>query len=214
MNAIDISRLINGFGRFRARQYEQDPSAFEQLASQGQSPKVMMIACCDSRVDPAIITDSAPGEIFVIRNVANLVPPCEFDGHYHGTSAALEFGVCSLEVEHIIVFGHAKCGGIRTLMEGVKGGQGPGEFVSPWMAIAAEARQQTLEMCAGESIDTQSRACEQAAILISLKNLMTFPWIQQRVEQGVLQLHGWYFDIEQGELLGYNPVLACFEVKN
>jgi carbonic anhydrase len=162
-------------------------------------------------VDPAVITDAAPGELFVIRNVANLVPPFESGGNYHGTSAALEFGVCNLGVENIIVLGHAQCGGIRALMQGDAGTPAQEGFVSAWMQVAGHARNRVLSRFHGESREKRERACEREAVLVSLDNLLTFPWILERVAQRKLALHGWYFDIEQGELLHYDPAGNRFE---
>lgn len=194
----DLSGLVAGFGRFRENHFETD--LFKRLSEQGQAPKVLVLGCCDSRVDPAIILDCAPGDLFVIRNVANLVPPFENSGHYHGTSAALEFGVCNLGVEHIIVLGHAQCGGIRALLEG-----SPPEvehsFVRNWMKLADSAREAACSRHTDAKDDLLARDCEKLAILASLENLMTFPWIESRVEAGRLLLHGWYFDIECGMLL-------------
>lgn len=206
----EINKLIEGFARFRAKYFENRPELFDQLSRKGQSPRVMVVACCDSRVDPAIITDSDPGDLFVVRNVANLVPPCEMGGGYHGTSAALEFAVRALEVKHIVVLGHSQCGGIQSLLQGIKAPQG--DFIIPWMAIAEEARQKTNLLYTDASDITRQRACEQAAIQVSLRNLSTFPWVRERVAQGALHLHGWYFDIDRGELLCYSADTDHFEV--
>lgn len=202
-------QLIAGFQRFRERHFAKDSAQFHDLAQYGQMPKVLVVACCDSRVDPALVLDCAPGDLFVIRNVANLVPPAENQGHYHGTSAALEFGVRNLAVQHIIVLGHAQCGGIHALLEGSVNQEDT--FIAEWMGIAEAARKQVEQQMAGQSDKLRHRACEQQAILVSLDNLMTFSWIRERVEQGSLTLHGWYFDIESGELLGYDPAAGKFE---
>jgi len=202
-------QLIDGFRRFRERHFGEGGSQFQDLAQFGQTPKALVVACCDSRVDPALVLDCTPGDLFVIRNVANLVPPAENQGHYHGTSAALEFGVRNLGVPHIIVLGHAQCGGIHALLEG--GVAKDDSFIAEWMGIADAARQQIEHELAGASDKLRHRACEQQAILVSLNNLMTFPWIRERVEQGSLTLHGWYFDIEGGELLGYDADTRKFE---
>lgn len=208
----EIQKLIDGFGRFRARYFETEQSTFGNLVSNGQAPKVLIVACCDSRVDPAIITDCDPGDLFVVRNVANLVPPCEEDDvAHHGTSAALEFGVCNLNVRHVIVLGHARCGGIRALMQGIPQGKDRGDFIGNWMAIAAHARHRVLTEFAAASPEEQACACEQAAIQVSLNNLASFPFIRERVEQGRLLLHGWYFELEEGRLLGLNPKTNRFE---
>ncbi len=205
-----IERLVAGFKRFRESHFLRDRALFERLAQEGQFPRTMIVGCCDSRVDPAIITDSDPGELFVIRNVANLVPPFETAGNYHGTSAALEFGVCNIGVENIIVLGHAQCGGIRALMRGAAV-DAAGGFVSGWMQVAGHARNRVLSRLHGESQEKLERACEREAVLVSLDNLLTFPWILERVAQRKLALHGWYFDIEQGELLRFNPASNRFE---
>lgn len=194
----DLTALIAGFGRFREAHFESD--RYRRLSEQGQTPKVLVLGCCDSRVDPAIILDCAPGDLFVIRNVANLVPPYENAGHYHGTSAALEFGVCNLGVEHVIVLGHAQCGGIRALIEG----GAPGEehsFIGRWMKLANPAREAVFSTQPDAKPGQLARECEKQAILASLENLLTFPWVKSRVEAGTMLLHGWYFDIESGMLL-------------
>lgn len=206
----EIKKLIDGFHRFRAQHYGRDGTPFKQLVREGQAPKTMVIACCDSRVDPAIVTDCDPGDLFVVRNVANLVPPYETGGHYHGTSAALEFAVRFLAVRHVVVLGHARCGGIRALVQGVDGGE-PSQFIQPWMEIAAAARLKAMDGKTGRPPAEAERACEQAAIEVSLDNLLSFPWIRRRVETGQLYLHGWYFDMDHGALLRYNPADGRFD---
>lgn len=206
-----IEKLVDGFKRFHSQNYEQDRTLFDRLAKQGQSPKTIVVGCCDSRVDPAIVTDCDPGDLFIIRNVANLVPPYETSGNYHGTSAALEFGVRNLEVEDIIVLGHAQCGGIRALLKQTPGEEPPEGFVSGWMKVASNARNRVLSRMHDEPFEKQARACEQEGILVSLDNLLTFPWILKRVAQKKLSLHGWYFDMEHGELQRYNPDSNSFE---
>jgi carbonic anhydrase len=203
-------QLIEGFRRFRELHFAEDAELFQGLTQFGQTPKALVVACCDARVDPALVLDCAPGDLFVIRNVANLVPPAENQGHYHGTSAALEFGVRNLAVPHIIVLGHAQCGGIHALLAG--GVAKEDSFIAEWMSLAEDARKRIEQELAGASDKLRHRACEQQAILISLRNLMTFSWIRERVEQGKLTLHGWYFDIEGGELLGYNATTSQFEM--
>jgi len=207
----EIKKLIDGFYRFRTQHYERDGTPFKQLVREGQAPKIMVIACCDSRVDPAIVTDCDPGDLFVVRNVANLVPPYETSGHYHGTSAALEFAVRFLAVRHVVVLGHARCGGIRALMQGVDGGDDRSQFIQPWMEIATAARHKAMSGTAGQPSTDVERACEQAAIEVSLNNLLSFPWIRRRVEDRQLWLHGWYFDMDHGELLRYNPADGGFD---
>jgi carbonic anhydrase len=205
-----LEQLVEGFRRFRAQHFAEDDALYRQLATQGQTPKVMVVACCDSRVDPAIVLDCAPGDLFVIRNVANLVPPADNHAGYHGTTAALEYGVRFLGVKHIIVFGHAQCGGIQALMQHI-GVNDPDTFIGDWMELAEPAREAVERELPDASPEIRSRACEQKAISVSLQNLMTFPWVRERVESGQLALHGWYFDIEQGQLLQYNNTSQRFE---
>jgi len=204
-----LNELIEGFRRFRARHFAENDALYRQLATQGQTPKFLIVACCDSRVDPAIVLDCAPGDLFVVRNVANLVPPAEGHAGHHGTTAALEYGVRFLGVRHIIVLGHAQCGGIRALMDGI-GIDDPDSFIKDWMKLAESARISVESEMADATPEARIRACEQRAIGDSLQNLMTFPWVHERVNNGTLFLHGWYFDIEQGQLLRYIPDSRTF----
>jgi len=201
----EINELVQGFQRFRVKSFEPNRELFNRLAMQGQTPRTLLIGCSDSRVDPAILTDSAPGDMFVVRNVANLVPPYETTGRYHGTSAALEFAVCNLNVSNIIVLGHSRCGGIRALLEGYGRNEEGEGFIAPWVQIAAPARDEVLRRWPDASSEFKQRACERAGIRTSLMNLMTFPFIRQRVEDGRVKLYGWYYDLETGELMQYDP---------
>ena len=188
-----MDHLIKGYQRFRATEWPERRKQFEALA-QGQRPRVMVIGCADSRVDPAMVFDAGPGEIFTLRNVANLVPPYQPDGSLHGSSAAVEFAVRGLQVEAIIVLGHAMCGGIGALMAGDAAPMG--EFLGPWMRIAASARNRVLRC---DPADPQL-ACEHEAVRLSLDNLMSFPFVAERVLDGRLQLLGGHFDIRTGVL--------------
>ena len=201
----DIDKLIAGFKRFHENYFGGDQELFGRL-KQGQNPGAMVIACSDSRVDPAILLDAQPGDLFMVRNVANLVPPYERGAGLHGVSTALEFGVCVLGVEHLIVLGHSQCGGVRALMEGTQG-----DFMGNWVNIAARAKQRVLAEFPAATAQEQCHACEEASILVSLENLLTFPWILERVEQGSLTLHGWYFDIDSGKLVAYDPASHAFK---
>lgn len=205
----DIKKFITGFKRFQESYFGPDQELLGQL-KQGQRPSAVVIACSDSRVDPAILTDCKLGDLFVVRNVANLVPPYETGDGLHGVSTALEFGVCVLEVQHIIVLGHRQCGGIHALMHGIPKGA-KGEFIVDWVNIAARARERVLTELPDASPQEQWFACEEASILVSLENLLTFPWIKERIQQGALMLHGWYFDIETGGLMAYDPFSGLFE---
>jgi carbonic anhydrase len=194
-----MQRLLDGYARFRAKNWPERRKAFESLANNGQSPKALVVACIDSRVDPAMIFDAAPGEMLTLRNVANLVPPYAPDAAYHGTSAALEFGLCVLEVPHIIVLGHGLCAGVRALLDGPP--DTAQEFVAPWMSIASPAREHALEAPLAE----RQQCGEFEVVKVSLTNLMSFPWVVERVRSGKLQLHGAWFDIHSGVLMTMQP---------
>lgn len=196
-----IAELLAGFRRFRRRWFENRPALYAGLAH-GQRPHTMVVACSDSRVDPALLADSRPGDLFVVRNVANLVPPCIGDVRHHGTSAALEFAVRALRVQNVIVLGHSQCGGIQALFEGA---WDDFTFVQPWMDIARGACQLAMDLTHGQEPKQRTRAAERAGIVQSLANLDTFPWVRDAVQQRRLRLHGWHFDLEQGELWGYDP---------
>ena len=189
--------LIAGYQRFRDGYFKRNRKRPDALA-EGQSPRICLVSCCDSRVDPATVFDAHPGDLFVIRNVANLVPPYEEEGLFHGTSAALEFAITGLEVQHIVVLGHANCGGIRALMD--KGSSdGSGSFIDRWMSIAEPVREDVSAMT-NTSREDQYACCEQRSIAHSLGNLMTYPWINSRVQDGSLELHGWHYDLVGGTL--------------
>lgn len=197
----DIEKFVRGFSRFQ-QQYLTESAIFDTLRK-GQNPGTLVIGCCDSRVDPALLTGSDPGDLFVVRNIANLVPPCAPDAP-PGVTSAIEFAVCGLEVARVIVLGHARCGGIRALMSPRRLAEET-NFVGRWMSIADPVRQRVLRELPHKSDDEQRKACEMASILHSLDNLMTYPWLKRRVEAGNLMLHGWYFDIDTGALLAYSP---------
>jgi carbonic anhydrase len=195
----EIERLMAGFRQFREKFYHGDDSTYSRLSSSGQGPKTLIIGCSDSRVDPAILSSSGPGELFVVRNVANLVPPFEDGGGLHGVSAAIEFAVVNLQVENIIVLGHRQCGGIRALLfpeESKTGG-----FVQGWVTVAEPAKRRALELTGAGDQHALWRCCELESIRTSLENLRTFPFVRDAVGTRKLELIGIYFDIERGELL-------------
>lgn len=188
--------MIAGYRRFRETEWAEDQERFRSLAANGQRPHSLVIACSDSRVDPQMIFGARTGELFVIRNVASVVPPYELDQAHHGTSAAIEFAVRVLEIERIFVLGHEGCGGISVLLEDAPDGRL--DFATRWMALAKEAAA-AVEVAGGG--DSRRRRCEEAVVRLSLDNLLTFPWIAEAVERNTLTLHGGYFDIGRGELL-------------
>jgi carbonic anhydrase len=184
-----MDALLDGYRRFRRNRWPERRRQFETLADKGQQPRALVVSCADSRVDPGMIFDAGPGELFIVRNVANLVPPFAPDGAWHGTSAAIEFAIRVLEVPEILVMGHALCGGVRALLEGAPAEAS--DFIAPWIALAGPARDRAL---ARTDILDRQLSCEQETIRLSLENLATFPWIASRVAAGTLRLSGAHFD--------------------
>lgn len=195
-----IEKLISSARAYRSKRFIQDQPLYDRLVREGQSPSIMMIACSDSRVDPSIIFDSEPGQIFMVRNVASLVPPYTPDSGCHGTSAALEFGVRALEVEYIVVLGHGHCGGVRALLTGDEDSGSASDFIGSWLTCAADVRNQLLEDAEGVPQEELARRLEIETVRMSVQNLLTFPWIEDRVRKGATQLFGWHFDIAEGVL--------------
>ena len=195
-----INDLVDGYRRFRESGWARERERWSKLA-EGQSPCVMVVACSDSRVDPTQIFDSGPGEMFVVRNVAALVPPYEPDHAYHGVSAALEFAVTQLQVEELVVMGHGFCGGCAAALTGQFDGAeaGAGQFIAHWVDMLDEARERVRRKF--PDLEPHAfRVMEHECVRISLRNLMSFPWVRERVEAGSLSLHGAYFAISDGVL--------------
>jgi carbonic anhydrase len=205
-----IEKLTAGFREFRDGRFQEQRAMYETLVDQGQSPKVAVVACADSRVDPAIVLQADPGDLFIVRNVANLVPPYEREGHYHGTSAALEYAIEHLQVAHLIVLGHAHCGGVRSLFENPATDDNE-RFVPPWMSLVRSAYLRVEGTMPDAPLEVKAKHCEQSAVLVSLENLMTFPFIRERVSNRTLRLHGWYIDIRSCMLHVYDPIKQYFE---
>jgi carbonic anhydrase len=202
----EFTALIEGYRRFRSDSYPQQKARYDALENDGQSPPVMVISCCDSRVDPATIFDTVPGQVFALRNVANLVPPFETGGGLHGASAAIEFGVLGLAVKHIVVVGHGQCGGIKAALTGPNLGQEGHIFIDDWMGIVQQARDDVV--ASGQ--DNPQQALEWEAIKVSLANLRTFPFIAEREARGELKLHGAWFAIAEGSLYVLNEAEGAF----
>lgn len=205
----EIQKLILGFAHFRKRYFAGEKNLYDTLLTNGQSPKTLVIGCSDSRVDPAILTNANPGEIFVVRNVANLVPPCETGGGYHGISSAIEFAVTGLKVRNIVILGHSFCGGIRALM--VDGNNDSSSFISSWMKIAEEAKVKVLKEHPNASEQELCHHCEMESIVISMRNVQTFPFVKEAIKNGV-KLYGIYFNLEKGELHSYSTETNSFSV--
>lgn len=193
--------LLNGHRKFKGKTFSNEQEVYHRLATEGQNPDVMVIACSDSRVSPTQIFNADPGELFMVRNVANLVPPYEEDGRYHGVSAALEFGVRHLEVGHVVVLGHTGCGGINAMLDPKAPLRDDMRFISNWVSMMADARDAVLREMADADFDDQMDSLEQRTINKSIENLRSFPFVKERVDAGKLALHGAYFDVGRGSLI-------------
>lgn len=208
MRRKQILKLAAGFKRFHERTFLKEGSIYGRL-NDGKTPKTLIIGCSDSRVDPAILTSASPGEIFVVRNVANLVPPYESaNTGFHGVSAAIEFAVINSNVENIVILGHRQCGGINSLMTEV---QKKESFLGQWMKIAENVKQKILKEHPNADLDDLCRCCEKESIVNSMKNLRTFPFVQKAIQERNLLILGIYFDLEKGELLEYNEEACGFK---
>ena len=200
--------LLDGYRSFRDHRYEPERARYRALAEHGQTPEVMVIACCDSRSAPETIFHAAPGEIFVVRNVANLVPPYEPEGPHQSTSAALEFAVQSLRVRHIVVLGHGRCGGIRAALHPEAEPLSPGDFIGKWMTLLGPAAR---EVAGGGRTEAERQtALERASVRHSVANLRSFPCVSILEDRGRLHLHGAWFDIADGELWTMDPATGDF----
>lgn len=203
-------RLTEGYRSFLDERFSREKSRYEELAESGQTPKIMLIGCCDSRVAPETIFDARPGEMFVVRNVANLVPPFSPDDQLHGTSAALEYGVQALKVEHIVVMGHGRCGGIRAFADDAQGPLSPGDFIGKWITLINPAAQRSGGRGRNEDLETYVERLALASIQQSLANLRTFPCISILEGKGRLKLHGAYFAVATGVLMVLDPATGQF----
>jgi carbonic anhydrase len=184
---------MNGYQKFLQKYKHEDSTLLKKLAEQGQHPEIMVVACCDSRVDPALLLQCDPGDLFVVRNVANIIPPYENDEAHHGTSAALEFGICYLNVKHLIILGHSQCGGIHALLNQQQLKQD--DFISNWINLI-QINNKTLH-----DVDH----CAKEALLTSHQNCMTFPWLKQRIDEHKLSIHLWFFEIKEGLIYAHYP---------
>ncbi len=211
--ALLPERLVSGYEAFLGGRFTREQDRFRRLAEAGQKPRIMLIGCCDSRVPPEVIFDAEPGELFVVRNIANLVPPYGPNDDLHGTSAALEFGVMSLGVEYVVVMGHAGCGGVRAFARGeANAGReplSPGDFIGKWISLINTAAARIEPATA--PLDDYMERLALASIIQGLANLRTFPWIAEREQQGKLGLHGAYFGISRGTLLALDEASGRFE---
>lgn len=198
-------KLLAGYANFRNKYTGHENSLMEELHDSGQSPQVMVVACCDSRVDPALLLQCHPGDLFVLRNIANIIPPYDVEAHHQGAIAALEYGINFLKVKHLIILGHSECGGIKLWMENKKNNddskEDDNQFISNWLSI--------IDIPDHEKY-TQDECAEQA-LKNSYANCLTFPWIKDKVENDQLMIHLWFFDIKSGIILTYNKKSEEFE---
>ncbi len=191
----DLEKIMHGYQLFREKYASGDRTIMQHLSDNGQSPKIMVIACCDSRVDPALILQCEPGDLFVVRNVANIVPPYEKDASHHGTSAALEFAICFLNIERIIILGHSQCGGIQALVaQAGEKSSFASDFIGNWVSIIESNK------CNLDSVDE----CAKSALHQSHENCMQFPWIAKKVKERALSIHLWFFDIKTGQIFSFS----------
>ena len=202
--------LADRFRRFKFRHFAPNQDRYEELAVHGQNPDIMVVSCCDSRVDPETVFSAMPGELFVVRNVANLVPPFETSGKYHGVSAALEFAALNLRVKHIVVMGHSSCGGVRACLEEDAARQTEAAFIRNWMSMLAEGRDRVEAAFGNEPLGVKRTQLEREGVRVSLDNLRTFPCIKILEGKGKIALHGTYFDISTGTLSVLNQATSEF----
>ncbi|OAM75909.1 carbonic anhydrase [Devosia elaeis] len=191
--------LLDGYASFMSGRYARERDRYRELAATGQKPTTLMIACCDSRAAPELIFDSGPGELFVLRNVANLVPPYQPDGGQHGTSAAIEFAVKALNIENIVIMGHGRCGGIHAALNPDKTPLDDGDFIGKWLTMLGDLPTQVVQNSLMTATERQT-AMERISIRNSIRNLRTFPYVAALEAEGKLALHGAWFDISGGEL--------------
>jgi carbonic anhydrase len=203
-------RLIEGYRAFLDDRFPREQDRYEKLAAEGQRPRIMVIGCCDSRVAPEAIFDAAPGELFVVRNVGNLVPPYSPDEGLHGVSAALEYAVQALRVEHVVVLGHGRCGGIRAFADDGAEPLSPGDFIGKWVSLLGQAASRTGGRGVGESLPVYVERLALASVQQSLENLRVFPCVQELEARGKLGLHGAYFDVSTGVLMRLDPQSGHF----
>lgn len=186
-----FNKIIQGYTQFREKYASHNNDLMQKLSKHGQSPEIMVVSCCDSRVDPALLLQCDPGDLFVVRNIANIVPPYEHDNKHHGTSAALEYGVNYLEVKHLIILGHSQCGGINAALNK---DELESDFINHWVDLIE------INNASCDDVD----CCAKESLINSYNNALTFPWIKEKVEQGKLKIHMWFFAINAGLIYAYD----------
>lgn len=194
-----FTKILQGYQSFREKYVLADNSVMQYLSYYGQQPQIMVVSCCDSRVDPALILQCDPGDLFVVRNVANIIPPYEKDEAHHGVSAALEFGICFLKVKHLILLGHSQCGGIQMLCN--DDGSIPNDFIKNWVSLIKTPQMDCT------NIDNSAKL----ALHQSRHNCLTFPWIKQKITANQLIIHLWFFDVKQGQIFTYSDAIGQYQ---
>lgn len=208
---MKINDLIKGNEKFREVSFPKFETNLKDSVEKGQKPEVLFIGCSDSRVTPDLMLDTKPGDMFIIRNVGNFVPPYKIDDDYHGNSAAIQYAVSVLNVKHIIICGHSHCGACRSLHDGVEGGEEV-SHIKKWLELGKRAKEYTLLAMGSEAQKEQLyRATERISIVHQLENLISFPEIEKRVQEGTLSIHGWYYHIEDGTIEYYDGDSCSFK---
>jgi carbonic anhydrase len=202
--------LTDRYRRFKLRHFVPNADHYEELATYGQNPDTMVISCSDSRVDPETIFSAMPGELFIVRNVANLVPPYETGGKFHGVSTAIEFAVMNLRIKNLIVMGHSGCGGVKAALDQSAAIQTEAQFISRWMSMLDDARLSVLASHQTSPQAVRQEALEKEGVKQSIKNLRTFPFVRDQEDKGRLSLHGAHFDIATGTLTVLNHSRGIF----
>lgn len=208
----DIGKLVSGFRVFKSTTFQKQKDVIQHLVEQGQKPSTMIISCADIRLAPAEIFATNPGELYIVNNIGGLVPKYSTSG-IHGIMAAIEYAVKIIEVQNIIILGHAKCDSIKMMMSDKFSAEknGLSESMKTWLSVASEAREAVKKQMAEKSEEEQQASCEHESIIISLRNLMTYPYVTERMAQNKLNIFGWHFDIETGEIMAFNPDTSFFE---
>ncbi len=208
---MPTTEITNRFRKFRKESYPKFRSLFERLATEGQAPDALVISCCDSRVSPSQLLSAQPGDLFVLRNVANMVPPFAPDSAHHGTASAIEYAVRFLKIRHVVIMGHAGCGGIEALLDDHEDIREGSDFLHQWVSLGAAAKAKVLDTKENCSRAEQLRALEEANIEFGLQNLLSYPWLKERVDAGGLTLHGLRFDIAHAAMTEFSPETGAFK---
>lgn len=208
---MEIDKIVHGYGEFKNTTFKKYKKRFSDLIKEGQKPKVLFISCSDSRIVPNLITNTDPGDMFILRNVGNMVPPFSPSNHYHATAAGIEYAVSFLNISDIIVCGHSHCGAIKGLYEDMDTEDKSTVHVRKWLELGVRAKDYVSMINPNASMETKLEQTEKISIVFQLLNLLTYPDVERRVNEGVLSLRGWYYKIQSGELEYYDDDTYRFE---